>query len=77
MNRLVEKIDRFSLEQEKIMMRTDLSNLDKEQLRKQNQEIADLISELIRLINQVLWVSARKVYSNPEVYAKQEKLFED
>lgn len=76
-NRLVEKIDRFGLEQEKIMMRTDLSNLDKELLKKQNQEIADLVAELIDLINHVLWISVRKVCSNPEVYAKQEKLFED
>lgn len=76
-NRLIEQIDRFGLEQEKIMMRTDLSNLDKEQLKKQNQEITDLVAELIRLINNVLWISVRKVCNNPEVYSKQEKLFED
>lgn len=76
-NRLVDKIDRFGLEQEKIMMRTNLSNFDKEQLKKQNQEITDLVAELIRLVNNVLWISVREVCKNPEVYAKQEKLFED
>lgn len=76
-NRLVDKIDRFGLEQEKIMMRTNLSNFDKEQLKKQNQEITDLVAELIRLVNNVLWISVREVCNNPEVYAKQEKLFED
>ena len=76
-NRLIEAIESFALEQSKIMMRTDLSNLDKEQLKKQNQEISNLLSDLIRLVNQVLWISVRKTCRSPEVYAIQEKLFED
>lgn len=76
-NELIKTVNCYMLEQSKIMMRSDLSNLEKEQLKKQNQEITNLLSDLIRSVNQVLWISVRKKRRSPEVYAKQEKLFED
>lgn len=76
-NELLHTVNCYMLEQSKIMMRSDLSYLEKEQLKKQNQEITNLLSDLIRSVNQVLWISVRKKRRSPEVYAKQEKLFED
>lgn len=74
---MIGEIRKYLFEQNKILMKSSLTRNDIQFLSEQNDKILESNMNLVKLINEVLWVSSRVIAEDPSRFVQQAKLFDD
>ena len=74
---MIGEIRKYLFEQTKILMKSSLTRNDIQLLSEQNDKILESNMNLVKLINEVLWVSSRVIAEDPSRFVQQAKLFDD
>lgn len=74
---MIGEIRKYLFEQNKILMKSSLTRNDIQLLSEQNDKILESNMNLVKLINEVLWVSSRVIAEDPSRFVQQAKLFDD
>lgn len=76
-NTMIDETQKYLSDQKKIMMKSSLTKDEIQLLSEQNRQILEAVKDLIKQIDDVLWVSSRMIAEDPSRFVKQAKLFED
>lgn len=72
---MIGEIRKYLFEQNKILMKSSLTRNDIQLLSEQNDKILESNMNLVKLINEVLWVSSRVIAEDPSrLFNKQNYL---
>ena len=70
---MIGEIRKYLFEQNKILMKSSLTRNDIQLLSEQNDKILESNMNLVKLINEVLWVSSRVIAEDPSRFVQQAK----
>lgn len=76
-NILIKEVRTYLNELKKIEMKSSLTKQEIRLLSEQSQKILDSNKELVKELNETLWISSKVVAEDPSRFVEQARLFED